>query len=466
MKTARPTLTTPLHGPHRLGEPGAVSPSLVAEIAALARARTFDDAALTKSRLEIHKRKLGSHRAPRDGFDALQLAQSGWAIVFPVGTPPEIREALEPLVAWRRAEAKTRSPRRFAQLEYRPGDTKVSFLSEYGAELDSADPADVPYYLLFVGSPEEIPFEFQYQLDIQYAVGRLDFERAEDYARYAEAVVARERTAAENSTAHDRQYGIFAPREEGDVTGRIHDELVLALLKRLKNRPARGWRGSQALAAEATVERLAELVGTSDFLFAGCHGWGLVPGDPLQRDCMGALLDQSSNAFSAASVPADLGLDGLLAFFFACASGGTPCYDDFEELESGPKPLAEKAFTARLPQQLLLQGAGAVLAHVGRAWTYSFSRQGARTQIDAFEDTIRRILQGHPIGHAAEIFNHRHVMLAADLMIVRELERHTGQAADQEIADLFCALRDARNFVVLGDPAVRLPVAVENLKRR
>jgi hypothetical protein len=455
----------PLHGPHHLGEPAAASSTLVTEIAALARARTLDDAALTKSRLEIHKRRLGIHRAPRDGFDPLQLSQAGWAIVFPVGTPPEIRKALEPLVAWRREEAAKKCARRFAELEYRPGDTRVSFLSEYGAELDGADPADVPYYLLFVGSPEEIPFEFQYQLDIQYAVGRIDFERAEDYARYAGAVVARERAAVEKTTAQDRQYGIFAPREEGDVTGRIHDELVLALLKRLTNRPARRWRCSKALAAGATIERLAELVGTCDFLFTGCHGWGLAPGDPLQRECMGALLDQNSNAFSAASVPADLKLDGLLAFLFTCASGGTPRYDDFEELESGPKPLAEKAFTARLPQQLLLQGAGAVFAHVGRAWTYSFSRQGGRTQIDAFEDTIRRILQGHPIGHAAEIFNHRHVMLAADLMIVRELERHTGRAADQELADLFCALRDARNFVVLGDPAVRLPVAVGEVQR-
>lgn len=436
----------------------------VSTLATLARQRVLDDETLIRTRLEVHQRKRESHRAPRDGFDPLKLAQVGWGIVTAAGAAPEVREALEPLVAWRKAQATKVAVRRFAELEYRPGDSAVSFLTEYEAELDGADPADMPYYLLLVGSPEEIPFEFQYQLDVEYAVGRLDFERAEDYAKYAQAVVARERAAVARAPERPWTYGVFAPSSD-DITARIHDELVLPLLKRFDGRPARGWQRAEALAADASVTWFSETLKSADFLFTGCHGWGLELGHPQQRECMGALLDHGRQAFSAAEVDPELTLDGLVAFFFTCASGGTPRYDDFEELESGPKELAKAPFTARLPQQLLLQGAGAVLAHVGRAWTYSFAGQGGRTQINAFEDTLRRILRGCPVGFAAEIFNHRHVRLAAELVIVRELEQRGGRSSDCELADLFCGLRDARNFVVLGDPAVRLAVPTAGGRR-
>ena len=73
----------------------------------------------------------------------------------------------------------------------------------------------VPYYLLIVGSPQRIPFEFQAQFDLQWAVGRLHFDKVEDYAAYAQKVVEYEKgVGAGAASAAPR---VWMPRNPGDL---------------------------------------------------------------------------------------------------------------------------------------------------------------------------------------------------------------------------------------------------------
>src|SRR5262249_42239436 len=96
------------------------------------------------------------------------VAQAGWAVVFTPTTPADVRGALKPLIELRQKQVPAAV---FKELEYCPGESREQWLGKYGSHGANVDPAKVPYYVLLVGGPEQIPFEFQFLLDVDYAVG-------------------------------------------------------------------------------------------------------------------------------------------------------------------------------------------------------------------------------------------------------------------------------------------------------
>src|SRR5262249_52103273 len=109
------------------------------------------------------------------GLDPCDLKRAGWAVVFAAAASPALHEALRPLIDLRGRQV---PPERCKVLEYQPGESVRAWLNRHGAALGKVSPSKVPYYVLLVGGPEVIPFHFQYLLDVEYAVGRLAFERA------------------------------------------------------------------------------------------------------------------------------------------------------------------------------------------------------------------------------------------------------------------------------------------------
>lgn len=413
----------------------------------------------------------------REGIDPKDLATAGWGVIFAHRADPAVREALGELLAHRRQQAARVKEIHYREFRgedgYRPGESKLAFLARHGAGPGPADPARVPFYLLLVGSPEEIPYLFQSHLDLQYAVGRLSFATAEEYARYARGVVAAEK----RGTARGRTV-LFGVRNPGDRTTGLTCEYLVKRVAAFLAADQPAWTVDTVLEGEATKARLGRLLGgdeTPDLLFSASHGMKFPKDDPRLLTHQGALLCHDwpgpgawkgpipeDHYFAAGDVGSEARAEGLIAFHYACHGAGTPRLDAYaQRLEGAPRELAPHPFVACLPQRLLGHPRGSALAvvgHVERSWGYSFIWQGAGGQSQVFEDALKRLLEGHPLGSALEPFDLRYAELAAELAAELEQAEFGTPAADPElIPRLWTAANDARNYVVLGDPAVRLP---------
>jgi len=412
------------------------------------------------------------HFGVKEGVDPKRLDQTGWGVIFARDVEPAVREALAPLLALRREQAGDL----FKVFEMAAAQSKAQFLARNGVGPGPADPLKMPYYLLLVGSPEQIPYRFQSQLDVQYAVGRLHFDRVEDYAHYAASVVA----AESGKVRLPKRMSFFGPESAGDAATRLSARnLVAPVLDALRNaRP--DWQMGAFLQEQATKAHLSRLLGgaeTPALLFTASHGLEFPLGDPRQRPHQGALLcgDWPGPAewkgaipqdfyFAGDDLASDASLLGLVAFHFACYGAGTPRLDEFakQAFKDHRAEIAPEAFLAALPTVLLSHprgGALAVIGHVERAWGYSFQWGKAGAQTTVFESALTQMLDGCPVGFAMEFFNERYAELSTVLADQLE-EIEFGQAADPyELAGLWTANNDARGYVILGDPAVRLPIA-------
>jgi hypothetical protein len=423
--------------------------------------------------------------------DPARVEDVGWGVIFPAdmdgALQTAVKEALAPLLDLRQSQAGELFKIYEGPLGYRPGERKDQYFDRLGVGPGLADPQEMPFYLLLIGTPEEIPYKFQYQADVMRGVGRLDFgSDVEAYRDYADHVVAAE-TGEVNLS---RRVGFFAPANPGDKATRLSSRyLVQPLYENLTVVSPEyelpldyEWELLPPFmgTGEATHHQLRNLLGgdpgqTPALLFTASHGMEFPPGHPDQRKYQGALLCQDWSGpggdirrdyyFAGEDVARQADLTGMMAFFFACYGAGTPLLDQFAmQAFKVREKIAPRAFTGALPQRMLRQGALAVIGHVERAWGYSFVSPKGRLENQSFITAMRTLMNGDPIGLATDTsFNMRYAEMSSDLSSdLEELHWDKTYMTDYELAHRWTANNDARAYVVIGDPAARIPFARED----
>jgi Peptidase family C25 len=437
-------------------------------------------------RRSLDSTHLGTDSSVGDPDD---LTQTGWCILFASDADPAIKTQLQPLIDLRRKQVN--DDQLFKIFEgndsgVRPNQTADDWAEYRGVSLTAkVDPsAGVPYYVLLIGHPDRISFEFQNLLKMQWAVGRLAFDDIEDYGRYAQAVVQYEDPT--RIPTQRKNAAVWVTRNENDVATAMLSNAIcgnfLDAQKPLGCGSAKFTLDAftYSTAKQATKQQLIDILrgdlpgGAPAVFFTGSHGVEYPITDPaLQRRMQGSLLTQewvrgtsagADNLFSATDIPADAKLQGAMAFLFACYSGGCPADNNYYFNPDGSRiPVAPAPLIAALPQALLSRGTLAVIAHVDMAFPYAFQDVTGTPQLQALRDPLTYLMLGRRAGYAADSLSDRWSRLCSQLIESEARVTSTDPNAAPPLTPaartvLTIARDDARNYIVLGDPAARLRV--------
>lgn len=459
-------------------------PKTVEQVMQLATQTQIDKDRLFSLMKNRKEKKKGTFGFPPN-VNEQDLSQTGWGLVFPAAMPQnrvkDILEALDPLIQQRK---KLTGENLFRVLSgpdegVRPDDTAEAYLRRFKLSPGAKILTKVPGYLVLVGDPDEIPFRVQYQLDVDYYVGRLYFNPdkkdpsldLQQYWQYANNVVQVE----DGKVKLARTLRFFRPDNNGDpATSQSATDLVGTLVETLPQ-ANKDWDITALDPKDSTRDRLQQLMGgagSPTILFTASHGMVLHSGNKYQHDLQGALLCQDwqgvgddltlNKLMAADNLLPNANMLGSMAFLFACYGAGTPRYDNFIDPEFGePTEIAPKPFLAALPQKLLSRGALAVMGHVDRAWTYSFQWEEAGPQIQHFEWTLTRLMNQNRVGYSLDYFNDRYSVIATDLVEILDKSEYKKPNA-YDLVRLWTANNDARDYILVGDPACQLSLAAGN----
>lgn len=368
------------------------------------------------------------------------------------------------------------------------GEPMDAWYNWLGKNYDREPGTEPPHYILIIGGPDQVPFDFQSFLGIAASVGRIHFDSIDDLKNYVNKIIRLEKDNAPIVNPES----VFFATDGGWPDPTYYSRLYMAqpLAKYVNDKF--GFKTQNIIGDEATKKRLLESLNGSKaaVIYTASHGMAAPDeGLELQKRINGAICCQKTEdeepednwLFSADDIPIDYRksfLEGSVFFQFACFGYGTPKESVYNRwLGRTPRLNAQEDFIAALPKKLLAHPKGPIgfIGHVDLAWLHGFDDpknpdlpeiQGNQwdIRIKPFLKALEVLLhKRRPIGRAMVEMSKRLAQMSdlfatrSTLMENNEIPK-TSQFRDRLTLD-FINRNDAKNYMIFGDPAARLLIA-------
>jgi hypothetical protein len=413
------------------------------------------------------------------------LPKQRWGIVAPAGEQGDrLLEAIAPLRRLREAQqgADALVFRADPGLDAR---ASVDWKDRYYRALPEREQ---PLYLVLLGDLHQLSIELQHTLANSALVGRLAFTQGDgspDLPAYA-AYAAKAETFARSAAAGAPDLCLFVAKDGTDATAIGDEHLVRPCRAEAIRHQAGGHLAAGAVRELTTVEDLflASAEPRPQVLLSVSHGLG-VPGPPPSRYAhQGALQLSETDLLDAERVRTGRFLPGGLWFCLACFGAGTPAaslyYPWLSQLSSADPDVGgvdyvlqclaagpdERPFIARMPQAALANPEGplGIIGHVDLAWSYSFTTDDfSKSNAGRIFSLLKILVNGGRAGVALDaLMNHYREANDALVAIYQskadaEAMRRPDRTDPLALANQWMLRNDLRGYILLGDPAARLP---------
>lgn len=428
----------------------------------------------------------------RPGGDPNDLAAQGWSLIVPEGAVGDrLVEIARPLIEKRaddqglsREEVKVFRVSSDPRLRTPEGATEWSH-THYDDRKRSSE--DVPLYQLILGDLDQVPLAIQQRQSLAGRVGRLHFDDERGYEAYIDKLLRWERATPQRTpgrvvfhTAHDGSGALKAG----------HAGLIAPLLELMNAEQERGRSVAGAIEVgggvplDMDIDGFFERTGTRDagVLFTMSHGLG-GPRDGWKREedrraRQGAMMFGLEGSVTGAELAERTFMPGGVWFMFACYSAGTPDVSAYQHWLARLASLGKikhtdvlaslkgaKPFIASLPQRVLANPDGplAFVGHVDLAWSYSFQDgdDATKRRPGQFQRIVEPMLRADRMGVAVSELSRAQADAETGLAGYYDEDARTSSKTGDEArrAFLWMQRNDLAGYVLLGDPAARLPVS-------